>query len=404
MTAARRDAGVLTPSQLAGRSASRTRVRISGRVVYSEGSTLVVADALASATVKLRHPIALETLAQVQLSARRSAGGWVDGELHATTQTAAGAAEFERLWGFGVGRALQARARAETVVHEYFTAQQFLCVHTPVLVPAPGTDVYIDPIAATGGYLNPSPEFQMKRLLAGGIPRIYQFAHAFRGDESGQRHEREFTLLEWYRAHQGYDAVMRDTEQVVARVLKAVSAKRRVELDGRSIDCTPPFKRVTVQQAFARHAGVRDVSALAERDEDRYFQLLVERVEPALARSSKPVFLIDYPLSQAALARPCPRRPRYAERFELYLGGVELCNGYGELTCASQQRERFERDNVRRAQLGKTQMPLDEKLLMALQQGLPPCAGNALGFDRLLMLALAAPTLDRVMAFGAAQL
>lgn len=401
---ARRDAQVLTPSQLVGVRAARRRVHISGRVVHSQGSTLVLADALASVAVKLRHPVALETLAQVQLSASRTKGGWVDGELQAVAPADAGAGEFERLWGFGVGRALQARARAEAVVRDYFTAQGFLSVHTPVLVNAPGTDVYIDPIPASGGYLNPSPEFQMKRLLAGGLPRIYQFAHAFRGDESGQCHEREFTLLEWYRAHQGYDAVMRDTEQVVARALKAVCGKRRVQFGGRSIDCTPPFRRITVQQAFTHYAGVRDASALAEHDEDRYFQLLVERVEPALASAKKPVFLIDYPLSQAALARPCPRRPRYAERFELYLGGVELCNGYGELTDAREQRERFERDNLRRQEQGKPQLPLDEKLLTALQQGLPPCAGNALGFDRLIMLALGSPALDRVMAFGASQL
>jgi lysyl-tRNA synthetase class 2 len=170
------------------------------------------------------------------------------------------------------------------------------------------------------------------------------------------------------------------------------------------IDCKPPFDRITVQQAFQRYADVDDVSALAARDENRYFELLVSLVEPALASAKKPIFLSDYPLSQAALARPCPASPGYAERFELYLAGVELCNGYGELTDADEQRARFQADNTKRRQRGQRELPIDEKFLAALQAGLPPCSGNALGFDRLLMLALGLDRIDRTMAFPVAEL
>jgi len=244
----------------------------------------------------------------------------------------------------------------------------------------------------------------MKRLVAGGMPRIYQFAHVFRAGERGPRHEAEFSMLEWYRAHEGYQAVMTDTEQIVSRTLKALCGTTRLTAGDRTIDCKPPFERITVHKAFEKHAEVSDVASLAASDEDRYFELLVGVVEPALAKLKKPVFLVDYPLSQAALARPCPDSPGYAERFELYLAGFELCNGYGELTDAQEQRARFVADNQRRKQRGARELPIDEKFLSALQHGLPPCAGNALGFDRLMTLALGASSIDRVMAFPASEL
>jgi lysyl-tRNA synthetase class 2 len=375
-------------------------------VVAQSGAWLTLADALAVVEVQLAatsEPSKLPSLAWVVVEARRVGRKWLGGKIM-EQKAADEARDFERLSGFGVGAALRARALARTVIRRYFDERGFVEVDTPSLVPAPGTEVQIEPIGSDAGYLNPSPELQMKRLLAGGMPRIYQLSHAFRGGEQGPLHEAEFAMLEWYRAHEGYAAVMADTEQIVARTVKAVAGSTRLKVGDRVIDCKPPFERITVRQAFERYADVADASALAANEENRYFELLVGRVEPALMSYSRPVFLTDYPLSQAALARPCPTSPGYAERFELYLAGIELCNGYGELTQANEQRARFQADNAKRRQRGQRELPIDEKFLAALRAGLPPCSGNALGFDRLLMLALGAPSIDRVMAFPRSQL
>jgi lysyl-tRNA synthetase class 2 len=170
------------------------------------------------------------------------------------------------------------------------------------------------------------------------------------------------------------------------------------------VDVTPPFARLSVSAAFKRYAGVTDALALAQEDEARYFELMIERVEPALARRKKPVFLIDYPISQAALARPSPNNPRAAERFELYLGGVELCNGFSELTDPAEQRLRFDAELRCRQAAGQPEYPLDDRLLTALAEGMPPSGGNALGLDRLVMLALGADSIAEVMAFPQAYL
>lgn len=389
-----------SPSQL-GKGGPRGTLRIAGRLVAQAGLRVTLADALSAVEVALdpkTEPPALESLAWVVVEARRVGRKWWGGKI-VERRASVAAHDFERLVGFGVGNALRARALASRTIRDYFDDRGFLEVDTPSLVPAPGTEVQIEPIQAATGYLVPSPELQMKRLLAGGMPRIYQLGHAFRGAESGSLHETEFTMLEWYRAHEGYVAVMADTEQIVARTVKALRGSLRLDLGERTIDCKPPFDRITVCEAFARYANITDASALAAADEDRYFDLLVGTVEPALAQNRKPIFLVDYPLSQAALARPCPDSSGYAERFELYLAGVELCNGYGELTDPDEQRARFVADNAKRRQRGQRELPIDDKFLAALRSGLPPCAGNALGFDRLIMLALGQTRIDRVMAF-----
>jgi lysyl-tRNA synthetase class 2 len=240
----------------------------------------------------------------------------------------------------------------------------------------------------------------MKRLLSGGMPRIFQLVHASRAEESGRLHEAEFMMLEWYRAFHDASAVMQDTEQVVASVARALRGSESLFApDGRTLDARPPFARISVRQAFREHAGVEDAVQLASDDEDRYFELLVSQVEPGLAALTTPVFLCEYPLRHASLARPSPRDPSVAERFELYAGGVELCNGFGELTDPAEQRRRFERDRAERGARGQPLYPIDEKLLAALEAGLPPCAGNALGFDRLIMLATGAAGVADVQAF-----
>jgi len=300
----------------------------------------------------------------------------------------------------GVGRKLQARARALAAVRDYFAREQFLEVETPLRVPAPGVDLHLDAIPAHGGYLITSPELHMKRLLAAGFPRIFQLARASRLDELGQLHEPEFTMLEWYRAFAGLSHVLADTEQLLRVVAESVSGK--AELFGPRGERYPlelPFQRITVREAFREHAGIADAVDLAHTDEARYFELMVNCVEPGLAREPKPLFLWKYPAKQASLARLSGDDASVAERFELYVGGVELCNGFDELTDPNEQRLRFAEDTARRAAESRTTYPIDERFLAGLGSGMPRAGGNALGFDRLLMLATGARELGDVMAF-----
>jgi lysyl-tRNA synthetase class 2 len=294
------------------------------------------------------------------------------------------------------GRKLERRARLVSVVRAFFEARDFLEVETPVLVPSPGLDVHLDAFAVGERYLSTSPEYAMKRLLADGYPRIFQIAKAFRRDELGEHHNPEFTMLEWYRAPGSVEDVMRDTEQLVAAVTGGT-----LLLEEQPHDTRPPFLRMTVVEAFERFAGVRpeQTLALAEHDEESFFRLLIDRVEPGILKLARAVFLTEYPASQASLAQRKPTDPRVAERFELYAGGVELCNGFGELTDPVEQRERLERDRRTRAARGLPDYPIDKKFLAALERGLPPCAGNALGLDRLIALACGSRRIGDVMAF-----
>jgi lysyl-tRNA synthetase class 2 len=296
---------------------------------------------------------------------------------------------------------LDVRARVLREVRAFFDARGFLEVQTPVRVPSPGMDLHLDAFpAGDGAWLATSPEYQMKRLLADGWSRIYQIGPALRRGEEGSRHNSEFTMLEWYRGPGTMEDVLADTEQLVARVSGGAFS-----LGGRTIAARPPFERLSVGEAFERFAGVprREAIALASDDEDRYFRLLVERVEPALERLDHAVFLVDYPASQASLARRKPSDRTLAERFELYVAGVELCNGFGELTDAAEQRARFEADRAARAARGLPVYPIDEKLLEALTR-MPESGGNALGLDRLVALCAGTTDIAEVVAFTAAEL
>ncbi len=299
---------------------------------------------------------------------------------------------------------LTARAARVRDLRAFFESRGFLEVETPVVVPSPGLDPHLAAFEVQprpgdpARYLSTSPEYQMKRLLGDGHARIFQLTKAFRQDEVGSRHSPEFTMLEWYRAPGAVHDVMRDTEQLVARLTGG-----RVTLGERSVDTRPPFPRMTVAEAFRDLAGVEPdaMLAMADRDEDAFFRRLVEQIEPALERSPRPVFLTEYPASQASLARRKPGDPRFAERFELYVAGVELCNGFGELTDPVEQRARLVADQSRRAERGIRVYPIDERFLAALERGLPPAAGNALGVDRLVALACGTRDIAEVMAFTA---
>ena len=318
--------------------------------------------------------------------------------------------------------ALQARAVALQALRRFFAARDFLEVETPLLVPSPGLEIHLDAVAAGDGYLITSPEYQMKRLLAAGFERIYQVCKCFRAGERGPHHASEFTMVEWYRGFAELDAIVDDTEQLVADVVTAVAGAPSARVDGRSIDVTPPWPRMTVRDAMQTWAGVRvagDEPAAALVAEvraagidvadgtawdDAFFAAFLARVEPRLAALDRPIVLEDWPAPLAALARRRPDDPRTALRFEAYIGGIELANAFGELTDPVEQRARFEDDQATRRGRGRAVYPIDDRLIAALAEGLPPSAGIALGFDRLVMLATGAPVIDNVLTFTADEL
>lgn len=366
------------------------RVEIAGRVFNVERTLVVVADAFARVYVEMIDSPAVMPGDLVVISAVRGDKRLTSGTLltRQAGPTPAADGEFYRAVFAGEAERLRDTARAAAVTRAFFAERRFIEVGTPLRVPAPGVDFHVDAVEASGQYLITSPELAMKRLLVGGMPRIFQLAKVARKDELGPLHTPEFTMLEWYRAFADLESVLRDTEELVRSVVRDLAGEDRVFVLGhRQVTVSEPFERLTVREAFSRYAGVEDAAALAERDEDRYFELLVDEVEPALAAHTRPVFLTHYPISQAALSRPHAADPSVAERAELYFGGVELCNAYGELTDPVEQRRRMTEESERRRALGRPVYPLDEPFLAALVEGMPPSAGNALGFERLVMVA-----------------
>jgi elongation factor P--(R)-beta-lysine ligase len=301
---------------------------------------------------------------------------------------------------------LQRRMRLTQAVRAFFAARGYMEVETPYAVVAPGEEVHLRAVPAGDKYLNTSPEFAMKKLLAGGSGPIFQLARVWRDEPHSATHAPEFTMLEWYNLQPDLTALMDETEALLRAVLPPVLVR-----NGQTI-ALQDFERITVAEAFFRYVGADvlategDAPALAaaagaklresEGWEDLFFRLLLERVEPELGRE-RPSFLTHWPASQAALARRDPADPRVAERFELFCGGMELANAFVELTDAAEQRARFLEDRARRHVLyGGEDWDLDEAFLAAVDR-LPPCAGIALGFDRLAMLACGASRISDVM-------
>jgi lysyl-tRNA synthetase class 2 len=254
-------------------------------------------------------------------------------------------------------------------------------------------------------WLITSPEYQMKRLLAGGLPCVFQLARCFRKDERGERHEPEFTMLEWYRAFEGSAELMRDTERLVSKLALELAGSHCLSVDALgaagAVDVTPRWETLTVAEALSRHAGASLGALLA--DEDEFFRVWSHDVEPKLG-FGRPTWVIDWPASMASLARLHPDRPAFADRFEAYVCGIEICNGFGELIDPVEQRARLVRDQEERRARGLPVYPIDERFLGALEEGLPPCAGNAMGVDRVLALVLGASTVADVMALGSERL
>jgi elongation factor P--(R)-beta-lysine ligase len=300
---------------------------------------------------------------------------------------------------------LARRAAILRTVRAFFDARGVLEVETPYLSAATVTDLHLvslatHPSAAEGQprFLQTSPEFAMKRLLAAGSGPIYQLGRAFRDEERSRRHNPEFTMLEWYRPGFDHHRLMDEMDALLAEVLGAAPAERLPyrDLFRRELGVDPASDPA---EAFARVAEEAGVEPPAGLDLDGLLQLLQGAVlEPRLGHE-RPLFLFDFPASQAALARVRPGSPPVAERFEVYVNGFELANGFHELADAAEQRRRFEADRERRAELGLLVPPLDEHLLAALEAGLPDCAGVALGVDRLVMIAVGARSIDEVLAF-----
>lgn len=379
------------------------RHRLGARVVSYRGGVLVVSDALEALRLDAPTGLGLSPgdFVLLELETGESAPRFVQLLQALPHPEPRGDGEAARLQHQGRGQHLKARSRALQAIREYFGEQGFVETETPTFVPSPGLDPHVHslaPVVRQGrtDYLITSPEFHMKRLLVGGMPRIYQVARCFRAEELGSWHEPEFTLLEWYRAFADWEEVAADTEEIVSRVFRTL--RGTLDYDGGTV--ARPFLLLTVRDAFRQFADVDDGVDLANRYPDRYFELLTSRVEPGLTSLGRPVFLTRYPLSQAALARPCPDDPTVAERFELYLGGVEFCNGFGELTDPRQQRRRFEIELERRRVAGDPLYPIDDRFLAALEEGMPPSAGNALGLDRLVAFALGVPEISRIFAFS----
>ncbi|MGB5682421.1 MAG: amino acid--tRNA ligase-related protein [Polyangiales bacterium] len=291
---------------------------------------------------------------------------------------------------------LRLRAKAMEAIRQFFSERDFLEVETPAIVPSPGLDVHLsafevrDPKGSPIGWLATSPEYQMKRLLSAGAERIFQLCRSYRAEEHGRHHEREFTMLEWYRAHGTSDDVIRDTEGLVAHIADVLASADAGSLSS-------PWERITVNEAFDEHAG----EIIDPADEVRFFQTWAEAVQPQLGKA-RPVVVTEWPASMASLAKLNDNGT--ADRFEAFFRGIELCNGFGELTDAAEQRRRFERDRAHRSDAGLPVYPIDERFLEALELGMPASGGNALGVDRLLMLLTRASSIQSVMPFPAEEL
>lgn len=322
---------------------------------------------------------------------------------------------------------LMGRNRIQAALRSFFVGQDFIEVDTATLQTSPGNEAHLhafatEAIGLDGSraplYLHTSPEFACKKLLAAGETRIACFAHVYRNRERGPLHHPEFTMLEWYRAGESYETLMKDCSEILGLAAET-SGTRTLTFRGRETDPFQAPERLSVAEAFQRFAGIDllasiDRSGATDRDHlaaslkaaglrvaeddtwaDLFSRVIVERVEPRLGLG-RATILDEYPVAEAALARPTARDPRVAERFELYACGVELANAFGELTDAAEQRRRFAAEMAEKMRVYGESYPVDEDFLAALEH-MPEASGIALGFDRLVMLATGASRIDQVI-------
>jgi lysyl-tRNA synthetase class 2 len=322
---------------------------------------------------------------------------------------------------------LEARMRVIKAVRAFFDDQGFWEVETPILQVCPVMDTHIhafktdilglDLKKERELYLHTSPEFAMKKLMVAGVKDLYQICHVFRNGEGSKLHSPEFTMIEWYRSNAGYEEIMDDCVNLLRTTAKNLGITE-YSFSGQSADPFKDLQKISVAKAFDQYAGIDLAACLQDRDalaktaaeqgirvtesdnwDDLFHAVMAEKIEPHLGMGV-PTILYDYPASMASLSRRKPDDPRFAERFELYVCGVELANAFGELTDAKEQRERFIEEMDIKEKLYGERYPIDEEFLEALEYGLPESGGIALGIDRLVMLASGAEDIDQVLWTG----
>lgn len=320
----------------------------------------------------------------------------------------------------------QKRAQIIQEIRNFFNKQKFTEVETPIMVPIPGMEPYLTPFETTlhlGDnkthklYLNTSPEIQMKKLLGEGFENIFNINKVFRdGEIYGPMHNPEFTMLEWYRCNADYKDLMKDCENLITTLVKNLSPKNQITYDNHKIDLSLPWLRKTTNELFIEYCDIdlnekKTYESLKKAAlkkgfdtngcdtwDDIYFKIFLNHIEPKIP-PGRPLFVYDYPASQAALAKLNPQNIFFAQRVELYIAGIELANGFSELTNSEEQRQRLTEEQELRKKLGKTVFEIDEEFLASLESIRKNCSGIALGIDRLIMILLNKPTIEEVLLF-----
>jgi lysyl-tRNA synthetase class 2 len=294
----------------------------------------------------------------------------------------------------GRKKALQQRARILHGIRQFFIEKGYLEVETPHRIPAPAPESHIDAVPSGAWFLHTSPELCMKRTMAAGYEKVFQICRCWREKERGSLHLPEFTLLEWYRAGGDYRSLMEECEALIRSVATGIGLGEKLIFRGLKIDLSEPWQRISVNEAFHSHTQTSVNEAL---ERDLFDEIMVQEIEPNLG-VEKPTFIYDYPAQRGALARLKQEDQTVAERFELYVGGLELANGFSELVDPEEQRKRFLMENENRQSKGKPVYSMPDRFLAELED-MPPSAGIALGVDRLAMVFLDAKTVDEVVAF-----
>jgi len=291
-------------------------------------------------------------------------------------------------------RHLEIRSLVIQAIRDFFTGNLYLEVDTPVRCPCIIPEAQIDPVTSQSFYLQASPELCMKRLLSNGFHKIFQICKCFRKNERGSHHLPELTLLEWYAKNDTYLDLMDQCQGLIKFIAARLNRENRIRYQGNAINLNHPWQKLTVQQAFDIYADKSLDDALKDNSFDK---ILSFQIEPHLGNKT-PSFLCDYPASLASLAKLIPDTPQYAQRFELYLAGIELANGFTELTDPVEQELRFEKENRIRMSRNKPPIPIPSKFLTDLET-MPDAAGIALGIDRLVMIFCDTTSIDDVVTF-----
>ena len=291
-------------------------------------------------------------------------------------------------------KALQQRASILQGIRQFFIGKGYLEVETPHRIPTPAPESHIDAIPSGTWFLHTSPELCMKRLMASGYEKIFQICRCWRERERGGQHLPEFTLLEWYRTGGDYHSLMEECEGLIRFVARAIGLGQKIIFRDREIDLSKPWQEISVKEAFRFYTKISITEAL---EQNLFDEIMVQEIEPNLGVEI-PTFIYDYPAERGALARLKQEDPSVAERFELYIGGLELANGFSELVDSEEQRKRFHLENENRQSIGKRIYSMPDKFLAELDN-MPPSAGIALGVDRLAMVFWDAKTIDEVVAF-----